>query len=387
MNSSVNLINMLSGVPNKSIQSNQVINMDNGAFFKLMTMLSDKNQVQQSPQMPTADVSELNIMDLIAGSSFINSTDVSSAVFDFDEEVKSLNEDDNKKDIKFETALANFMMMFNHLNPANEKIDNEKLHPEVIEKLHPEVIASNNLSMDLKKPDNFKYEIPNMTEKADASKQLTEIVLEVSSQAKKLVAEIEGKKDNLKSGIDFNFHSALASRESLVHAENKIITISDESSQIRPQVLSQVRDKIAFMAEEGSDSGTKQVTMELHPNNLGKVDIKMTFEDNKITVEIKALNEETQKILSSGVGELTKILNKTTESSINVVVKNSEIHHDNQTYNYNQNNEQRYGENYDQQNGQGRQKNYYYKEDNKENSDEDSIFSELINLRNIKFQA
>lgn len=387
MNSSVNLINMLSGVPNKSIQNNQVINMDNGAFFKLMTMLSDKNQVQQSPQMPTADVSELNIMDLIAGSSFINSTDVSSAVFDFDGEVKSLNEDDNKKDIKFETALANFIMMFNHLNPANEKIDNEKLQPEVIEKLQPEVISANSLSMDLKKPDNFKYEIPNMTEKADASKQLTEIVLEVSPQAKKLVAEIEGKKDNLKSGIDFNFHSALASRESLVHAENKIITISDESSQIKPQVLSQVRDKIAFMAEEGSDSGTKQVTMELHPNNLGKVDIKMTFEDNKITVEIKALNEETQKILSSGVGELTKILNKTTESSINVVVKNSEIHHDNQTYNYNQNNEQRYGENYDQQNGQGRQKNYYYKEDNKENSDEDSIFSELINLRNIKFQA
>ncbi len=379
MNSSVNLINMLSGVPNKLIQNNQVINMDNGAFFKLMTMLSDKNQVQQSPQMPTADVSELNIMDLIAGSSFINSTDVSSAVFDFNEEVKSLNEDDNKKDIKFETALANFMMMFNHLNPANEKIDNEKLQTEVI--------SANNLSMDLKKPDNFKYEIPNMTEKADASKQLTEIAPEVSPQAKKLVAEIEGKKDNLKSGIDFNFSSALASRESLVHAENKIITISDESSQIKPQVLSQVRDKIAFMAGEGSDSGTKQVTMELHPNNLGKVDIKMTFEDNKITVEIKALNEETQKILSSGAGELTKILNKTTESSINVVVKNSEIHHDNQTYNYNQNNEQRYGENYDQQDGHGRQKNYYYKEDNKENSDEDSIFSELINLRNLKLQA
>ncbi len=387
MNSSVNLINMLSGVPNKLIQSNQVINMDNGAFFKLMTMLSDKNQGQQSPQMPTADVSELNIMDLIAGSSFINSTDVSSAVFDFDEEVKSLNEDDNKKDIKFETVLANFMMMFNHLNPANEKIDNEKLQPEVIEKLQPEVISANNLSMDLKKSDNFKYEIPNMTEKADASKQLPEIAPKVSSQAEKLIAEIEGKKDNLKNGIDFNFHSALASRESLVSAENKIITISDESSQIKSQVLSQVRDKIAFMAGEGSESGIKQVTMELQPNNLGKVDIKMTFEDDKITVEIKALNEETQKILSSGAGELAKILNKTTESSINVVVKNSEIHHDNQTYNYNQNNEQRYGENYDQQNGQGRQKNYYYKENNKENSDEDSIFSELINLRNLKLQA
>jgi len=47
-------------------------------------------------------------------------------------------------------------------------------------------------------------------------------------------------------------------------------------------VLAQVEDKIVMMAKDG----TQQVTMELFPENLGKVNIKMSIEAEKMIVEI-----------------------------------------------------------------------------------------------------
>ena len=137
------------------------------------------------------------------------------------------------------------------------------------------------------------------------------------------------------------------------------------------------------MAEEGKEAGSsiKHVTMELNPSNLGKVDIKMTFEDNKVTVEIKALNEETQSIISSNIDELAKILSKSSET-VNIVFKSNESRYEPQVYNYNQGNEQNLNQD-DPNYEQGRQKNYYYNPDeSNKDKEEDSIFSQLINSLN-----
>ncbi len=169
-------------------------------------------------------------------------------------------------------------------------------------------------------------------------------------------------------------------------AENKIITISDDSNKIKPQVLAQVKDKIIIMTEESQDSNSiKTITMELKPKTLGKVDIKMSYENNKLTVEIKASNEETQKILSSNIDELRDLLGKTSETDVKIIVKTYEPK-DQNALNYQgggQDIEDFYQDN--GQNYQGRQRNKYYW-DNKIKSKEEDVFSELININYSKIK-
>lgn len=169
--------------------------------------------------------------------------------------------------------------------------------------------------------------------------------------------------------------------------KNKIITISDESTEIKSQVLTQVKDKIIIMTEKGQDSNNiKTITMELQPQNLGKVNIKMIYENNKLTVEIKALNEETQKILSSNIDELRDMLCKAS-LDVKIFLKPYEFelkHQPIQNYqNTEQGNEQNFYQSNEQNFGQGRQRNKYYNDNNIKQKKEDA-FSELIDLSNLK---
>ena len=112
-------------------------------------------------------------------------------------------------------------------------------------------------------------------------------------------------------------------------AKNKI-TISDGSTEIKSQILSQVKDKIIIMTGNNHDSnGIKTITMQLKPQDLGKVDIKMSYDNDNLTVEIKALNEETQKVLSSNINELRELLSKTSEADVKIIVKPYELKHQN----------------------------------------------------------
>lgn len=163
-------------------------------------------------------------------------------------------------------------------------------------------------------------------------------------------------------------------------SENKIIPVTDESSEIRGKILSQVRDKIIITAEKDMSGGTKIISMQLQPQNLGKIDIKLIYENERLTVEIKALNEETQKILSSNTHELKEMLGKTL--SVKILVKSFD-ESDNNRYNQNAHgSEQPYFHQGQEQNqGNRQQKNYYNRNVKKA---EKGIFSELINSSSLK---
>lgn len=216
--------------------------------------------------------------------------------------------------------------------------------------------------------------------------------------AKSLMSEIEIQRDlrisndtensneaqNMKTIIELGKkqknESAYLEMPDGIDLKNKIITISDGSTEIKSQVLSQVKDKIIIMTENSQDSnGIKTITMELRPQALGKVDIKMSYENNKLTVEIKASNEETQKILSSNTDELKELLNKTSKTDVKIIVKPYEPKNQN-ILNYQDNrqgSENFYQDN--EQNNQGRQRNKYYY-DNDIKTKEEDVFSELIDL-------
>ena len=163
-------------------------------------------------------------------------------------------------------------------------------------------------------------------------------------------------------------------------SENKIIPVTDESSEIRGKILSQVKDKIIITAEKDMSGGTKIISMQLQPQNLGKIDIKLIYENERLTVEIKALNEETQKILSSNTNELKEMLGKTL--SVKILVKSFD-ESDNNRYNQNAHgSEQPYFHQGQEQNqGNRQQKNYYNRNVKKA---EKGIFSELINSSSLK---
>lgn len=197
--------------------------------------------------------------------------------------------------------------------------------------------------------------------------QVTENSNSYSAYAKKLISQIEGSRNKLKQEIDYN---AGIARSNLPDYSSRIIQVSDVSSEIKSYVMSQIEDRIVLMVNEGTD-GTKNVTMELNPENLGKVDIKMTYENNSLTVEVKAHNEETHKLLLSSSEELAKVLNKVSDGNVNVVVKNQEPLYEQNQHFYSQDQERQ------------QQKNtYVYKADDKDD-EESNDFAQFMRLSSM----
>lgn len=89
-----------------------------------------------------------------------------------------------------------------------------------------------------------------------------------------------------------------------IQNDNKIIKISDESSVLKESVITQVKDQIVLMKAEGKQT----VTMQLTPENLGKLDIKMVFENGNLSIEILTSNPKTHSIILSNISELKSIL-------------------------------------------------------------------------------
>lgn len=411
----VSLSNIQSSITQNAIPTNNLSIEDKSTFMNMLTMIMGEKSAIQGALQPgdsieSNDLTNLvdlsnpgmnfNILELLIGNKS-NIREISNNTLS--KESTSSNDitvDKEKKSKEFSVAEE-----LVEINPFNYNIYNSSISQlqdtKVLESLSSEYLQKltsyDNFNVSqgrqgfandefLKKADIFSPEQGKNSEVKE--KEISSI--NISSE--KLITEIEGHRDQLKNKINMQAELLTANR-SIHENQDAIIKVSDESSQIKSQILSQVKDKIVFMADEGAgpDNTTKHVTMELHPESLGKVDIKMTFENNKITVEIKALNKETQKLISSNSDELVNILGKSSET-VNIVVKSNDSIHE-QFYNYNYTdkiNEQAYQ---DDENGQGKHKNnYYYHEDNKDNKDnkdneDDSIFSQLINLRSIKLNA
>jgi len=196
----------------------------------------------------------------------------------------------------------------------------------------------------------------------------------LNSLNEEVVNQNEKVKDETKLNVDVDFSKNIVENKDVVFSSNnKIIEISDESSEIKSTVLNQVEDKVILMAN--SKDGTHEVNMELFPDNLGKVNIKMSINADKITVEIMALNEKTGNILLSNAQELTKVLqNNFSNGTVNVIITENSLNQYNQSnlnYNHQQNDkDQSY-------------KNQFF---NNEITDinEDNKVTEMINLRNLK---
>lgn len=391
MNVNMNLNNLLTNqVQNAVMQQNgNIKNQHNGSFINMLNMLmTQKSSTDSSGFLNnnSADSSvNANAMELLLGNNIKNFINLSDAGISDDQSISWLTELNKEEKTDSKDVNSNLISMLGGYNFMNSFIKNPDIEAA------KEAYSAINSDYD-KNLKGISYVNPKAygtandvtknnqqgTINKDAA-QLSEVsvkenVKDLSSSAEKLISQIESDKNKFKE--EFNYQVELTENKPMLEGNNKIIEVSDESSQIKSSVLSQVKDKIVFMASEGHD-GTKQVTMELNPENMGKVDIKMTFENNKITVEIKALNEETHKILSSNAEELAKALNKNAETNVNITVKPHESQYGQNPLDYNS-----------QNNGHGRQRNnnLYYSNES-DDSEEDSVFSQIINLRTMKLNS
>ncbi|HCX62833.1 MAG TPA: hypothetical protein DHU59_10390 [Clostridiales bacterium] len=395
MNVNMDLNNILNQVQN-NLNTNKSPVMGKDTFLAMLTNMMTDNSLNQPPV--TMDNTEMNndFMELLTGSGTdylnllnMNNIDINQVIAD-----KDIFTSDEGKTEKpdAENILESSYLMQNYFNLIAPQImgitENTTLNSDAY--MMPELNNLQSLNHSIYENsflNNGNTSYPNMgPSDIDAEQGHNEKAV-LSPQAEKLISEIEGRRNKLKNDIHSNVETLNANANKNITPENnKIIQLSDESTQIKSQVLEQVRDNIVMLTEVNTGDGNtaKQVTMELYPRELGKVDIKMTMVDNKMIVEVKALNEETQKILASGADELLKVLNKTAET-VNIVIKSndsSQEHHlTNNYYKENQNNEYNQDDqNLDQDN---KRRNHYFHDEDGKNSDDDT-FSELINLRSTK---
>lgn len=396
MNVNMDLNNILNQVQN-NLNTNKSPVMGKDTFLAMLTNMMTDNSLNQLPV--TMDNTEMNndFMELLTGSGTdylnllnMNNIDINQVIAD-----KDIFTSDEGKTEKpdAENILESSYLMQNYFNLIAPQImgitENTTLNSDAY--MMPELNNLQSLNHSIYENsflNNGNTSYPNMgPSDIDAEQGHNEVHNEkpaLSPQAEKLISEIEGRRNKLKNDINSNAEMLnFKVNKEIIPENNKIIQLSDESTQIKSQIVEQVRDNIVMLTEVDTADGStaKQVTMELYPRELGKVDIKMTMVDNKMTVEVKALNEETQKILASSADELLKTLNKTAET-VNIVIKSndsSQEHHLTNHYDKeNQNNEyNRDDQNLDQDNK--RRNEYFYDEDSK-NSDDDT-FSELMNSR------
>ncbi len=220
-------------------------------------------------------------------------------------------------------------------------------------------------------------------------------ILNASSNATELITEeniadlnlaVASKADNIDKGITDNKElSKSVVDESLLNVNgvniqnnSKIIKVNDESSLIKDSIMTQIKDQIVLMKSDGKQT----VTMQLTPENLGKLDIKMVFEKGNLSVEILASNPKTHSMILSNISELKSVLQ-------NSIADRTFINVDNQKQMYEQShNQNNQGSSHHQERNERNEREYQPTyTDTSDNNDGIDFMTELTRLRDYRFST
>lgn len=96
---------------------------------------------------------------------------------------------------------------------------------------------------------------------------------------------------------------------------NVVIKVSDAKTTQEPEAVRQVVQAVVQQQKQGK----QEFQVELYPQNLGKVSVKLSSENGVLTVEISASNPKTQSLLLSGSDGIRSMLQSSTGKNVNVV--------------------------------------------------------------------
>lgn len=108
-------------------------------------------------------------------------------------------------------------------------------------------------------------------------------------------------------------------------------------------------DEVAKNIILKSDS-SNEYELQLDPENLGKIKVKLLFEEGKLTVSMLCSNGKTANLLSEGISNLTQVIQQSTRSEVAVNVKEDNYLNNNSEQNARQNSSNQQNQN--QQKGQ-----------------------------------
>lgn len=175
---------------------------------------------------------------------------------------------------------------------GNEFLRTEYSGPVNGKSENPETTAGQNFK--LAEPENRKQTVA-------ADSQMTAAGLRSNSEedaigaAEKAIPEIEMKGTGVdRTGFQNTILGAAAARET---AEAVLPGRPIETAQ----PYSQIRDEILTKLDQ---SGPTEFKMQLDPEDLGQIDIKLKFSEGKLTIDILALNAKTQALLTGQVDKL-----------------------------------------------------------------------------------
>lgn len=367
----VNLNGMIPGQLGQMPKNMAAVSTKENSFINLLDSLMAENipgtlMAATMVDNPDVSVKDVNLLEMIVKDMDLSKSSDSVTTSYEQLGLKEIEPTEKVKKDTDEDLMASIEVMSQYLAyvPNLETDNYEVFKADDSMKVFNELINQSKPKSDTMQSFKVQEQQNPAQEKLNTEVPMYEGLKEISTYAEKLITHIENSRSKLKNEIDLNAN--LAEKNKLMFSDNKIIQVSDESSYIKSSAISQIKDKIELMVNERTN-GTKEVTMELQPEKLGKVNIKMFYEGNRLTVEIKALNEETSKLLMSNSQELAKVLNKTIDSNVNVVVKHDETTYGQNPLDYNQNQ------------NKNQQKNNYTYSGNDHDDNDDDIFSRIMN--------
>ncbi|WP_367568881.1 flagellar hook-length control protein FliK [Lacrimispora sp.] len=159
-------------------------------------------------------------------------------------------------------------------------------------------------------------------------------ILEKGDAEEKKTSEEETRKDTL-AGLGERPYQPAGSAEHRsekieeVHVSVNAENLEELESKLSEQILKQVR------------GGKGELDIQLEPHNLGKIRIKISYEDNQISVSLLCTESKTLKLLSQTAGDLGSILESSLERPFQIQVDKQETDYLNQQQDQNRGQEQR----------------------------------------------
>lgn len=121
--------------------------------------------------------------------------------------------------------------------------------------------------------------------------------------------------------------------EAIPKAEVIKVKVGDGQTISSEKLVNEVAKNIIIKSEDN-----KQYELQLDPENLGKIKVKLLFEDGKLTVSLLCNNNKTAAMLSEGISNLGQAIQQTTKSEVTVNVQEENYLNNNQNNNEKGNN-------------------------------------------------
>ena len=369
------------------VSSLKTVNNQKNSFENMLMMLIGDNSSQAIPAIGDENIPNLNIMNLISDDNKEENDKTNNNIVSILAALMQNPLEQNIQDLKPESIIYNCVQNVDLqqnpniqnllLNEYTTNIEKSAFNKDSLN-FKNLLLNGNDVRNEKNMPQTIKFE--SALEKQPLQITKTEIeninltkdkgILKLTEFKEAIFSKTNKTKDSFNGEIYFN-SEAVNGKVTAFADYNKIIEVSDESAKINQSVLAQVEDKIVMMAKDG----TQQVTMELFPENLGKINIKMSIEAEKMIVEIMSLDGKTGNILALNAPELTKALqNNFSNGTVHVTVTDNSLNQYNQnSLNYNQQQSEKQRSSRDQ--------NF---NNNTEDIKEDFTITEMINMRNLK---